>query len=92
MDLADYSEIYRAAVQKWGRDAQFEQVVEECAELIAAIKHFRRDKVSEQVIVDELADVLLMVGQMVYMLGEDRVRSSVAAKVGKLKELLGQPS
>jgi NTP pyrophosphatase (non-canonical NTP hydrolase) len=92
LNLADYSEIYRAAVQKWGRDAQFEQVVEECAELIAAIKHFRRGKVAEQVVVNELADVLLMVGQMVYMLGEKAVHDAVAGKIEILKELLADRS
>lgn len=90
MNLADYSEIYQAAVQKWGREAQFEQVIEECAELIAAIKHFRRGKTNEQAVVDELADVLLMVGQMVYMLGEDRVSVSVGEKVEKLVVLLNE--
>ena len=90
MNLADYSGIYQAAVQKWGREAQFEQAVEECAELIAAIKHFRRGKANEQAVVDELADVLLMVGQMVYMLGEERVSMSVGEKVEKLSVLLSR--
>ncbi len=92
LDLAEYNQIYHSAVTKWGRDAQYEQVVEECAELIAAIKHFRRGKVSEQVVVEELADVLLMVGQMVYMLGEDAVRGATEVKVRKLEKLLAELS
>lgn len=91
MDLAEYSEIYRSAIEKWGHEAQFEQAVEECAELIAAIKHFRRGKVVEQVVVDELADVLLMVGQMVHMLGEQAVREATETKVRKLEKLLNDP-
>ena len=43
----------------------------ECAELIATIQHFARGKVDRGVVVDELADVYLMVGQLIYMLGEE---------------------
>ena len=90
MNLDDYDAIYRAAIQKWGRDAQFEQLVEECAELIAAVKHYQRNKVTEQVIAEELADVLLMAGQMIYLLGEERVQKAVEAKIVKLEMLLEQ--
>lgn len=91
MNLDDYDAIYRAAIQKWGRDAQFEQLVEECAELITAVKHYQRNKVSEQGLAEELADVLLMAGQMIYMLGEERVQKAVETKITKLATLLEQP-
>ena len=91
MDLDAHTAIYKAAIDKWGSDAQFDQLVEECAELIAAVKHYRRGRVTEQQLADELADVLLMAGQMVYLLGEERVQAAVAAKIAKLKTLLAQP-
>ena len=37
-----YEHIYRATLEKWGEQAQHDQTVEECAELIAALKHYRR--------------------------------------------------
>jgi hypothetical protein len=40
--------------------------------------------------VDELADVWLMVGQLVYMFGEQRVSRSVEQKIEKLNVLLDQ--
>lgn len=88
MNLSDHKAIYQAALDKWGREAQFDQTVEECAEMIAAIMHFRRGKVTQQAVVDELADVLLMVGQMVYMLGEDVVSEAVESKIRKLSVLI----
>ncbi len=90
MNLDDYAVIYKAAIEKWGREAQFDQLVEECAELIAAVHHLRREKVTEQAVAEELADVLLMAGQMIYMLGEDTVQKAVDTKIAKLKILLGQ--
>jgi hypothetical protein len=37
--------------------------------LIAVLKHFRRAKVDEKAVIDELADVSLMLGQLIYMFG-----------------------
>lgn len=84
----NHGEIYRAALEKWGAEAQFDQAVEECAELIAVLKHFRREKVSEDAVVDELADVALMVGQLTFMFGPDKVERAIESKVIKLKNLL----
>ena len=81
-------QIYQATLDKWGEEAQYDQAVEECAELITALKHFKRDKVDEQQIVDELADVALMVGQLSFMLGEERVERAIESKLCKLKLLL----
>ncbi|MDX9710540.1 MAG: antitoxin [Trichloromonas sp.] len=83
--------VYRAALEKWGVEAQYDQTVEECAELIAALKHFKRDKVDEEQIVSELADVTLMIGQLTWMFGEDRVKAAVARKLEKLAGLLDAP-
>jgi NTP pyrophosphatase (non-canonical NTP hydrolase) len=88
LNLSDHKALYQAALDRWGQEAQFDQAVEECAEMIAAIKHFRRGKVTQQAVVDELADVLLMVGQMIYMLGEDAVNAAVEAKIRKLSALM----
>ena len=80
--------IYRATLEKWGEDAQFDQAVEECAELIAALKHYRRKKIDKQAVISELADVTLMVGQLTWMFGSDEVELSIEKKLAKLGELL----
>lgn len=83
-------QIYQASLAKWGREAQFDQAVEECAELIAVLKHYRRDKADAAAVIAELADVTLMVGQLTWMLGEEEVRAAVAEKIGKLEGLLAR--
>ncbi|TRO84152.1 antitoxin [Trichloromonas acetexigens] len=83
--------VYRAALEKWGVEAQYDQTIEECAELIAALKHLKRDKVDEEQIVSELADVTLMIGQLTWMFGEERVKAAVARKLEKLAGLLDAP-
>ena len=81
-------EIYQATLDKWGEDAQYDQAVEECAELITAPKHFRRGKIDQQAVVDELADVTLMIGQLTWMFGPTEVEAAIKEKLAKLDRLL----
>lgn len=83
-----YCDLYAKTINKWGEEAQYSQMVEECAELIATLQHFSRDKVDEDAVVNELADVFLMVGQLTYMFGEDRLTAAVEKKIAKLEGLL----
>jgi NTP pyrophosphatase (non-canonical NTP hydrolase) len=85
----DYDEIYRTTIEKWGVEAQYDQAVEECAELIAVLKHYRRGKAGEEEVVSELADVALMLGQLSYMFGREKVERRIEQKLAKLKGLLG---
>ncbi len=83
--------LYQATLNKWGEDAQYDQAVEECAELITALKHFRRGKVDQQAVIDEIADVTLMLGQLTWMFGTELVEASVQKKLKKLSRLLESP-
>ncbi len=86
----ELEQIYQTSLEKWGREAQFDQAVEECAELIAVLKHYRRDKADTAAVIAELADVTLMVGQLTWMFGEEEVREAVAEKIVKLEGLLAR--
>ena len=85
-----YREIYAKTLKKWGEQAQYDQTVEECAELIASLQHFARGKVDKDTVVSELADVFLMVGQLTYMFGEDKLSAAVEKKIAKLHLLLDE--
>jgi NTP pyrophosphatase (non-canonical NTP hydrolase) len=89
--LTAYHELYEATLDKWGEAAQYDQAVEECAELIATLKHLRRGRVDEAAVIDELADVYLMVGQLSYMFGEERFAAAVERKISRLREHLAAP-
>jgi NTP pyrophosphatase (non-canonical NTP hydrolase) len=83
-----YREIYAKTISRWGEKAQYDQAIEECAELIATLQHFARGKVGSDAVVHELADVFLMVGQLAYMFGEEPLHAAVENKVVKLQQLL----
>ena len=88
--MPDYREIYQSTLEKWGVEGQYDQAVEECAELITALKHFKRGRIGDEAVIAELADVALMVGQLTYMFGEERVAAAIEAKIVKVRELLGK--
>ena len=86
----DNIELYQQTVKVWGEQAQYDQAAEECAELIAALMHYRRDKVNARQVIDELADVTLMIGQLTWMFGEQQVAEAITRKRQKLDKLMQQ--
>lgn len=89
--LTAYKELYQATLRKWGEEAQYDQAVEECAELIATLKHLKRGRVDETAVAEELADVYLMIGQLAFMLGEERVDAAIERKIARLQSHLATP-
>lgn len=51
------------AIKIWGIEAQLDMLVEECAELIMAIQHMKRGRVGWDEVVEEMADVGIMMNQ-----------------------------
>ncbi len=88
--MTNYSDLYQKTILKWGKTAQYDQAIEECAELIASLQHFSRGKVDDQAVIDELADVTLMIGQLSWMFGQERVTLAVENKIEKLNLLLDE--
>ncbi len=81
-------DLYKKTVEKWGEEAQYDQAIEECAELITALQHLKRKKNDRQAVIDELADVTLMLGQLTWMFGENQVQQAIGFKLKKLSILL----
>lgn len=87
--MSDLTAIYEASLAKWGVEGQYDQAIEECAELITALMHLRRQRLHEDEVIAEIADVSLMLGQLTYMFGAERVAKAKAEKIAKLHALLG---
>ena len=60
-------QVYKDAIRLWGEDAQINMIIEECAELIVAIRKWGRGRGEPVVLVDhvcqEIADVEIMIEQ-----------------------------
>jgi len=83
------------ALSKWGLAAQVGQAIEECAELIVALqKHINRTPKPEMIdnILDEIADVEMMLAQMRLALGLDdkALRNRIELKFKRLQGYLAR--
>lgn len=82
-------EVYKAAVAAWGKPAQLMMMVEEMSELCKAIaKWFRisSDDMTDEII-EEAADVSIMLSQVKSMLNEEELRAYYAIKSRKMRRI-----
>ena len=71
----DEVKIMQTALDQWGLNAQVGQTIEECAELIVVLQKYinRTERPTIDEILDEIADVEMMLAQMRLVLGIDDV-------------------
>jgi len=89
----DEIKLMQTALDQWGLNAQAGQAVEECAELIVVLqKHVNRTPQPGTVddILDEMADVEMMLAQMRLAFGidDDTFRKRIENKFARLKQYL----
>lgn len=86
--------VYRRAVELWGQQFQAQMLAEECGELVAAMSQYLRGRASTEKVVEETADVHIMLAQVPHILGgnPDELRTAiskeVAAKNWRLENLV----
>lgn len=82
------------AIQTWGIEAQLEMVIEECLELALALQKLKRLRgdmtQKEKNVIDEIADVKIMIKQAEKMFGSEPVNKRVDFKMKRLKERLSE--
>jgi uncharacterized coiled-coil protein SlyX len=85
VDQRSYVTLLRRAIDLWGRPAQWDQVIEECSEMITEILHARRKRNSAEKLAEEVADAYIMVEQARQMAGPDLVDSWIEQKLARLE-------
>jgi hypothetical protein len=91
----DREKIINSALFRWGTEAQMQMCIEECSELIKAICKMHRADMSDskewqaciEAVVDEVADVQIMLDQMKIVFGDSVAREEF--KLKRLAERLG---
>lgn len=84
-------EILIDAITKWGPPAQFAMIEEECMELAIELhKNANRkfDPARGDKIIDEVADVNIMIAQANLMCGPEAVQARIDFKMARLKQRL----
>ena len=84
--------LYIHAIEKWGEQAQFIMVQEECMELSLAVSRYIRGRVASSAVLEEMADVSLMIEQLQVILDiPDKVLDNMKKmKLNRLSGLLSK--
>ena len=83
-------EIYKAAIAAYGVEPQRKMAIEEMAELINALMKFDRGRNTVDDIIDEIADVTIMMSQLAIIYGKDRVQLQIDYKTQRLDKRLNK--
>lgn len=83
--MTNEKELLQIAIGLYGRQAQIDVAVEECAELINAIQKHRRGRVGDKEVIDEIADVRIMTEQLAIIFGEEEVEARRQFKLARLQ-------
>lgn len=89
MDIAKYDEVFEQAIKGYGLPAQTMKAVEECSEYINAFAKISCGRSTAQDVIDEIADVTIMMRQMALAFGKDEVEKRIKFKVERLKNRMG---
>lgn len=90
MRVSRRRQIYEKALVKWGFKNQLWMVTEECGELLNAIGKMRRERVTREDVITELADVTIMCEQIAQYMGYDDYTREMERKLERLKERLAK--
>lgn len=88
MEQSERREVYETALTKWGIENQLWMVTEECGELLNAIGKMRRERVTREDVITELADVTIMCEQIAQYMGYDDYTKEIERKIDRLKNRL----
>lgn len=86
-DMEDNSikQILLDAIAKYGMESQERMMVEECAELMNALMKQHRGRAFFDDVITEIADVQIVLWQMMLVYGMDKVNAEIERKLSRLR-------
>jgi NTP pyrophosphatase (non-canonical NTP hydrolase) len=76
---------YTDALNLWGEDFQKSMFHEEIGEVLTAMSHEKRGRCGKEAVLEELADLQIMLNQMVVLYGtDDEFKDIINAKLTRL--------
>ncbi len=81
-------DIIEQAVHHFGPKNQISKAIEEMSELTAELARFQNDKGMNVNIIEEIADVCIMVEQLKFIFGEELVNCHIGTKTRRLTLLM----
>ena len=84
------SEIYANAIMEFGVDAQIDMLHEEVGELLSAINKYKRGRVGNEDVITEIADVMIMCGQMAFVFGPVQTECEMKRKLVRIQQRIDE--
>ncbi len=84
------ADIYDEAIATWGQGPQLRQLQEECGELVAAVNHFERGRVTAHDLALEMADVSIMLEQGIRIVGREVFEGARERKLARVRSRIDQ--
>ena len=86
--MTEEQTVYQKALTKFGVDSQVNKLIEEMAELIVALSHYKIGRVSN--VAEELADVDIVLEQIkpLFDIGDNSYTAWKTMKLNKLKMIV----
>ena len=78
------TEIYKKTIALMGESSQRNMAIEECAELIFALEKENRGQVTQDDVITEIADVMIMTEQLAMIYGRGHVEAEKQYKQRRL--------
>jgi NTP pyrophosphatase (non-canonical NTP hydrolase) len=85
MTYIEKDETCRMALKHFGSEHQMLKMVEECNELANALMHYIDNRATADDVITELADVVVMLNQMVLVFGIPQTEEEIERKYARLK-------
>ena len=82
------NEILTEALHRFGIKNQTDLAIEEMSELITAISHYHRGRIESNEVISEIADVYIMIQQLMLWFGKEAVEAEVYRKLARLSNYL----
>jgi hypothetical protein len=89
MEEREREQIYSDALAFWGIEPQLRIAEEECAEFIVAASHYIRNRPgSEEILMEEAADVYIMMEQVMRYFDREKIMAVADQKLAAVRERL----
>jgi NTP pyrophosphatase (non-canonical NTP hydrolase) len=88
MNVETYPLVYKKAIETFGIEPQRKTAIEEMAELINAMMKYDRGRNTKDDIIEEIADVTIMMQQLAIIYGQEEVQQQIDFKTNRLANKL----
>ena len=82
------TDIYAMAFDKWGFNHQTDMIIEECSELIHSLMKLKRNRCHKNDVINEIADVEIMIDQARMLFGDKAVSDAKRYKLDRLEKMV----